>query len=136
MASPRHRESHEFVQERTGEAYRAAFHYEGEEWEALYVREEYATAELRAVVPEVVDRLLERPVLIREEEYPPLGETEATTEVHDDAVVLHFPEGPDEGTIVSLDRDVARRLAGFVVRCTSILERPPGGGRWASAATD
>jgi len=121
MSNPRHQELHEFVQERARDAYRAGFHYEGEKWEALYVRSDLATEELRENIPDVREELIERGVLLPEEKYPPIGETHATTEVHEDAVIMHFPEGPSKGTVISLDREVAQKITEFVLQCQNIL---------------
>lgn len=125
MIEERHRELHQFIQERASGSYRSAFYYEGDNWEALYVREDVATERLHDELPDIVKRARQNQPLLREEDYPPLGELDATTEVHEDGVILHFPEGPDVGTIVSLDRDVARRLAGFVTQSMSILQQDP-----------
>jgi len=121
MSASRHQELHEFMKEQAGDAYRAGFHYDDETWEAMYVRSDLATEELHENIPEVRKELVERGVLLSEEKYPPLGETHATTEVHENAVVMHFPQGPNEGTVISLDRKVTQKLTDFVLQCQSIL---------------
>lgn len=125
MIEERHRELHRFIQERASGAYRSAFYYERNEWEPLYVRDDVASHRLRDELPDIVKRARQNQPLLREDDYPPLGEVGATTEVHENGVILHFPEGVDEGTIVSLDRDAARRLAGFVSQAVTILESSP-----------
>ncbi|WP_353635094.1 hypothetical protein ABSL23_06235 [Halobacterium sp. NMX12-1] len=122
MSERRHRALHRFVEERASDSYRSAFYYEGDDWETLYVRDDVATNRLRHELPDLVERARSNQPLLREDDYPPLGELGATTEVHEDGAILHFPEGPDEGTIISLDRDVAHRLTGFVTEAMSILQ--------------
>jgi hypothetical protein len=124
MIEERHRELHRFIQERARASYRSAFYYERDNWEPLYVRDDVASNRLRDELPDIVKRARQNQPLLREEDYPPLGEVHATSEVHEDGVILHFPEGPDEGTIVSLDRDAARRLAGFVSQAMTIFQSP------------
>lgn len=136
MPASRHEALHEFVQNRAGESYRASFHYKGDEWEPLYVREDLATRELRERIPQAREDLVERRALVPEEKYPPLGETHATTEIHEHGVIVHIPEGPREGTVISLDRQAARRITGFVVRCRSVLESPDSERFEAAAAAD
>lgn len=120
-----HRELNRFIQERASGSYRSAFYYERDDWKALYVREDVATKRLHNELPDVVKRARQNQPLLREEDYPPLGELGATSEVHEEGVILHFPEGPETGTIVSLDRAAARRLAEFVSQAMSILQSTP-----------
>jgi hypothetical protein len=125
MIEERHQQLHRFIQERANTAYRSAFYYERDDWEALYVREDVASNRLRDELPDVVKRARQNEALLRAEDYPPLGEVHATSEVHEDGVILHFPEGPEVGTIVSLDPDAARQLASFVSQDLSILQAGP-----------
>lgn len=122
MVEERHRALHQFVMERAGDSYRTAFYYHAGGWETLHVREDVATAELAKSVPRAVERARNKRAFLRGEEYPPLGETTATTEVHENGVILHFPENSQEGILLSLDRDAAQRLAAFVDQAMSVLE--------------
>lgn len=124
MVSERHRDLHQFIRKRAGNAYRTAFHYDADGWETIHVRQDLQTEELGEEVPDAIERARELEPLVREEDYPPLGETYAQTEIHEDGIVFQFPEGPNEGTLVSLDPDAARLLTGFVTRCLSILDTP------------
>lgn len=122
MDSDRHRRLCEFIQSRVGNSLRGLVWYGESDWEAIYIREDLATQELRADLADICERARSARALFPEADYPPLGETTATTEVHENGVVLHLPESPDSGTLVSLDRDVARHLTSFVVDCSEILE--------------
>lgn len=135
MVTDRHRSVHQFLQERAGGAYRAAFYYDDEGWETVYVRGDIATNRLRGSVSEAVERARQADVILPGEEYPPLGETNATTEVHENGVIVHFPEGPEEGLLVSLDREVAARLTTFIDQAVSIL-RPRSTRYRVTAETD
>lgn len=135
MIDERHRQLHRFIQERANMSYRSAFYYERDDWDALYIREDVATERLHDELPDVVKRARQNQPLLRKEDYPPLGEVRATTEVHEDGVVLHFPEGPESGTLVSLDCDVARRLAGFITQAMEILNSPTAS-EYRTAAVD
>jgi len=122
MIQERHRELHQFILDRAGDAYRTGFHYREDGWKTMYIREDLATEQLENEMPDVIEQVRDRRALLSEETYPPLGEPQATTEVHDEGVIIHFPEGSAEGTIISLDREAARRLTGFVVQCQTILQ--------------
>lgn len=126
MTGARHQRLHEYVQEQARDAYRAAFCYDDEGWEAIHVREDLATDRLEAAVPKAYEQIQEAEPLLSGDEYPQLGRLSATTEIHENGVLLHFPEGPDRGTVITLDREVARRLVGFTDECRSILEPADG----------
>jgi len=124
MAARRHRELHNFLRERAGDAYRAAFHYHADGWEAIYVREDARTRALERGAPRAYEQLLQRQALFPESDLPMLGTTQATTEVHENAIVMHFPESETSGTVVSLDRSAAQQLTGFVLACQERLRTP------------
>lgn len=136
MSGGRHRELHQFVRERAGDAYRAAFRYDETGWGALHVRDDLRTEALEEEIPEIHEKLLRRRALLTEEEYPHLGGAEATVEIHGNGVLLHFPKNGGGGTVVTLDRDVARRLTSFVVECQSILEAPSRDRKYRARAMD
>jgi hypothetical protein len=52
-----------------------------------------------------------------------VGNHHATVRLYDEAVVLHFPQGEDVGTLVSLDPEAATDLAEFVSACLKYLFR-------------
>jgi hypothetical protein len=124
MVSERHRKLHQYIKEQAGTAYRTAFHYDADCWETIHIRHDLQTEALGEELPDVIERARDTEPLVREDDYPPLGEAYAQTEIHEDGIVCLFPEGGHEGTIVSLDPDAARLLTGFVTRCLSILETP------------
>lgn len=50
-----------------------------------------------------------------------VGNHHVTVRLYDEAVVLHFPQGEDVGTLVSLDPEAATSLAAFVSQCLQYL---------------
>ncbi|WP_435101903.1 hypothetical protein [Halarchaeum sp. P4] len=126
MADARHHALHEYVAEKAGDAYRVSFCYDADGMEILHIRDDLASRDLDEELPHVYERVCESGSLVSGDDYAPLGETRATTEIHEHGVVLHFPEDGERGMVVSLDVDVARQLSTFVVECTSFL-RPAEG---------
>lgn len=110
------------VKEQASGNFRSAFHYDQDDWTALYVREDLATPDLQQVVPALAQRAREAEPLVRERDYQGLGPQRASISLHSEAVLVHFREGEDAGVVVTLDTDVARNLADFVARCEAILE--------------
>jgi hypothetical protein len=121
MDNARYQRLCEFIQDRVGDSLRGVIRYDETDWDAVYVRSDLATRELQVGLTDICDRARSARSLFREADYPPLGETAATVEVHENGVALHFPEGPECGTLVSLDRSVARDLTEFVVECSELL---------------
>jgi hypothetical protein len=117
----RHQQLVRLIRDETGESFRAAFAYDADDWTALYVRSDLATADLESVVPSLADRARSRGPLVREAEYDQLGTHRASISLHDDAVLVQFHGGGQSGVVVTLDTDVARNLAEFVARCESVL---------------
>lgn len=121
MSASRHRTLAQFVHEQAGDAHRATIHYDAHDYTLIHLRGDLDTEELDRLLEDGIDRAREERALVRAEDYPPLGEAMATTEIHESAVLVHFPERHHEGILVSLDREVARRLTGFVGQCLTIL---------------
>lgn len=122
MVYSRHEKLDEYLRDRAGDAYRTAFRYDADGWELLYVREDLATHELHALLPNVVARVREAQAWVSEEEYGRFGATTATMEIHETGVLLHLPDGERAGVLVSLDVEAARNLVGFVAECKSKLQ--------------
>ena len=110
------------VEEQAGENFRSAFRYDEDDWAALFVRSDLATADLQQVIPGLAQRAREDEPLVREQDYEGLGPQRASISLHSEAVLIHFREGESTGVVVTLDKDVARNLADFVARCEDILE--------------
>jgi hypothetical protein len=106
---------------RAGDAFRAAFRYGPDDWTMLYVRDDVATDQLRGSLPTIVQRAREYEPAVEPGGYPVVGETQATVELYDGAVILHFQTGTDTGIVVSLDREVAQGLGQFVNQINAVL---------------
>lgn len=109
------------VSDHAGDRFRAAFRYDDSEWDALYVRSDLATEGLQDAVPALAERARSYEPLVRESDYAPLGTQRASISLHDEAVLIHFNEGPESGVVVTLDTEVAQNLSKFVERCESVL---------------
>lgn len=110
------------VHDRAGETFRSAWRYDGDDWSALYVRDDIATRELRETIPGLLERARENEPIVDPSVYGRMGAVEAEVELHEDAVLVHFPETDSEGVVVTLDQEAAQDLAGFIERCNTLLE--------------
>lgn len=121
MVHERYRELLELIRGRAGDAFRTAVKYDADGWTVLYVRDDVATEQLGNALDSLVDRARTRGSIATRETYGEIGETQATVELHAEAVLLHFRESATDGVLVSLDRDIAQGLGQFVNGCNSVL---------------
>lgn len=107
----------EFCQQEAGPYLRAVFHYENGEFERLYVRDDVAEQYSESEWDDYFSRLAA-------EEEDETGQTtalnvgnhHATLRLYDDALVLHFPQGEEVGTMVSFDPEAGRECSKFVLQ--------------------
>lgn len=85
------------------------------------VRSDLATADLEAIVPTLADRARAQEPLVREDDYPEMGEQRASISLHEAAVLIQFDEGDRSGVVVTLETGVARNLSEFAAQCESVL---------------
>ena len=109
------------IDQQAGMALRTAFLYDDGEWSTLYMRDDVATGELADHIEIFIQRANEQEPIIQAEQYDKLKQTQATIELHEEGVLIHFREGPSRGVLVSLEREAARNLAEFIDQCNKIL---------------
>lgn len=113
----------QLIDEQAGQNFRSAFYYDQDDWAALYIRDDLATADLENVVPALAERARGHEPLVRKQDYEGLGEPHASVSLHENAVLIHFHETSNAGVVITLDTDVARNLSDFVERCERVLEQ-------------
>lgn len=121
MNSKRHATLVQFLKHRADEHLRSVFRYTADDYDVLYLRSDLRTEQLKQVLPTLHARILESQGLVAEHDYPRLGAVQATTEIHEHGILLHFVETETQGTVVTLGREVGQDLAGFVEECNRIL---------------
>lgn len=121
MAANRYNQLVTFLDDRAGDYFRAAIRYDPDGWEILHLRAGIDRQELEEQLPRLHGIIKDRQAIVREDEYPPLGESEGAIELHEHGTLLHIREGESAGVVVTLDRDAGRNLAGFVEKCRDLL---------------
>lgn len=94
----RHQRLVRLVDEQVGENFRSAFHYDEDDWTALYVRKDLVTPDLQNIVPALVQRAREYKPLVRERDYTGLGTQRASVSIHSEAVLVHLREGGNQAS--------------------------------------
>jgi len=115
----------EFLQDAAGRQLRGVVRYREDEYQFLFDREDAGWGpDEQADLAAFVDQF--RHAELTETERTDalnVGNHHVTVRLYDEAVVLHFPQGEDVGTLVSLDPEAASSLAGFVSQCLQYLFR-------------
>jgi len=110
-----------FLEEQAGEYLRGAIHYSGDEYITLYMRDD-----VEDLYPsEKMDELIayyrqENQNQIAEEPFD-LGMNHCTVNFYDDAIMFHFTQGENLGTVITLEPDAGRDIVGFITECLKQL---------------
>lgn len=110
-----------FLHTRAGDAVRTAFRYSNTDWEALYLRGDVETAELRESVTSIMERLRADQPIVAHDEYQQIGEPQASVQIYEEGVLVHIWESDTHGVAISLDVEVAKNLSEFVDQCAEAL---------------
>lgn len=106
----------DYVDDRASDYHRGTVRYEGETTEILYLREDVREKRLQSQIDRMLRRL--RPETApKEEQSFPLGDLRVTVRVFENAIILHFPLGPNRGIVVSLEPETAHNLDMFIGEC-------------------
>lgn len=108
----------EVVEDRAGDALRAAATYRDGDIELLYQRDDLDTRLLQQRTEHVVEGIERREPFVEHDE---VGDCLADLELYEDYVFVHWYA---EEVIVSLEPVVARRLKDFVEECSLALTNP------------
>jgi len=112
----------DFLRSKAGRSLRTVVRYDSEGYRFLYQRTDVADVYGGTTTfEEVVKQYREaEPTESDKQGTLYVGNHHVTVRLYDDAAILHFPQGKEYGTIVSVDPNVARGLSTFASDC---LER-------------
>lgn len=123
MSPAAQRELCAHLRDQIGDALRSVSYYDADTEQVVYVRDD-VSSELSGDQAERIVRFLRNRTDIQQA-YDELGrEAALRCNVHcwEDRIGLHFPHGPESGTLVAVDPIVARELHVFVGQCRDILD--------------
>lgn len=122
MAAGRHDALLEHLHDRTDSALRTVTYYDADTTDVVYARDDVRAKLSGEQASALVDYLREREGVQAAKDRLGFDDT-LVCSVHcwDDHIGLHFSHGPDSGTLVTLDTDVARNLHSFVIECQNVL---------------
>lgn len=112
----------EFLKRNAGEYLRSVLHYDGDDVEVEFVRDdvrdEYSGEDARAVVQELQNSNARVADL---EDLYVHGELRCTLTVFRSGVEIHFPHADGAGTAVALDSQAFEDIYSFVGDCMTVL---------------
>ncbi|SFF86374.1 hypothetical protein SAMN04488063_0570 [Halopelagius inordinatus] len=111
----------DFLEEQAGEHLRGAIHYSGDEYVSLYMRDD-----VDALYPP--EKMSELVAHYRQENHDQtvkepfdLGNKHCTVSFYDDAILFHFTQGDEIGTVITLEPEAGRNIVGFITECLKQL---------------
>lgn len=114
-----------------GDNLQSVIRYTPTDYEWLYVKDEECLAATGGTGEVIVNGYRKRSPGAPGDELSGVGPHQVTIRLFERAMILHFPRGPEAGTVVSVDPAVGPDLAGFLSQCLDRLgatrDDPPTG---------
>jgi hypothetical protein len=112
----------DYLHDRAGQSLRGILEYEETDTDTLYLRDDLRETRLQSQIDRMLKRL--RPESARAEEAAfPFGDLHVTVRCFDEAIILHFPTGRDEGVVIAVEPNVAMGLTTFAKECSELISR-------------
>lgn len=105
-----------YLNNRVGDLLRGVVHYQAEEFEVVYLRDNLQEHRHREEVRQMLTRITSEGTAEEEQSFP-FGHLYATLRIFDEAIFLHFPIENQAGVVVSLEPEVSQSLNSFVGDC-------------------
>jgi hypothetical protein len=112
-----------FLQKQAGEYLRSAIHYDEEDYELLYLREDLSDIEADTSTDEFVAYYRQKSREQDPERPFDLGNDHCTVSIYDEAILFHFTQGANVGTIITLSPEAGRDIIEFTTKCLEQLHR-------------
>ena len=121
MSEDSHQHLITYLKDRAGEYLRGIAVYNPEGYETMYLRDDVRTKRFESEVDTMIDRLRQES-RAREQRSFPFDDLNGTVRSFGDAMVMHFPQAQERGTVITLDPEVARQLNTFMSECLERIE--------------
>ena len=105
-----------YLNERVGELLRGVAHYQRDELEVVYLRDDIWERRHHEEVNKMLTRIKQEGAAEEEQSFP-FGHLHATLRIFDETIFMHFPIEDQTGVVVAFEPEVARSLNSFVGDC-------------------
>ena len=107
----------DFLREQAGEHLRGAIHYSADEYVSLYLRDDVRDLYTSEKMEELVAYFRQENRNQTSEEPFDLGTRHCTVNFFDDALLFHFTQGENVGTVITFEPEAGRDIVGFITEC-------------------
>lgn len=111
----------EFLRTEAGEYLRGAVHYNASEYETLYLRDDVGALYSEEKMQELFEYYRQIRADQRREEPFDLGHKHCSADFYDGAILFHFTQGDDVGTVITLEPEAGRDIIHFISDCLAQL---------------
>ncbi|MFC6784496.1 DUF7522 family protein [Halobaculum halobium] len=111
----------EYLDAQADDYLRGAIHYSEGGYESLYLREDVDALYSDQKMQELCDYYRHQSNVQTAEEPFSLGNCHCNVSFYDDAIIFHFAQGDDIGTVVTLEPEAGRNIVGFITQCLKQL---------------
>jgi hypothetical protein len=112
----------DYLTDRIGQSLRGVVRYDGNDTDTLYLRDDLKETRLQSQIDRMIERLRPESAPAEEAAFP-FGDLHVTVRCFDEAIILHFPTGRDEGVVVAVEPNVAMGLTTFAKECSELISR-------------
>ena len=113
----------EFLQTRADDYLRGAVHYSADDYETLYMRADVDDLYSPENMEELFRYFRHKNRDQNRKEPFDLGNDHCTVDFYDDAILFHFTQGEEVGTVITLDPEAGRDIVQFITECIELLHR-------------
>jgi len=110
-----------FLEEQAGEYLRGAIHYSGDEYVSLYMRDDIDALYPPEKMQDLIEYYRQENQSQTVEEPFDLGTNHCTVNFYDDAILFHFTQGDELGTVITLEPEAGRDIVTFITDCLEQL---------------
>jgi hypothetical protein len=111
----------DFLKQEAGEYLRGAIHYTGDDYVSLYMRDDIKDLYSSEKMDKLAAYYRQENRKQNSEEPFDLGMNHCTVNFYDDAILFHFTQGENLGTVITLEPEAGRDIVGFITKCLKQL---------------
>jgi hypothetical protein len=111
----------EYLKKEAGEYLRGAIHYSADEYDRLYLRDDVAALYSAEKMEELAEYYRQETRNQSSREPFDLGNNHCTVNFYDSAILFHFTQGDELGTVITLEPEAGRDIVGFITECLKQL---------------
>jgi len=106
-----------FLEDQAGEYLRGAIHYSTDEYVSLYMRDDVDALYSSEEIQKLAEYYRQENQGRAGGEQFELGTNHCTVNFYDDAILFHFSQGDEIGTVITLEPEADRNIVEFITEC-------------------